>query len=124
MEIDGKKVLPIIPRDEYKVLYDHDWYDGPCSGMILWKDQKYWFFWIDEEEGARVAMAIQLSPEDLEKERVRHQSWVECCGNYCYDLPEGHQPTRPIEDYYTAYPVDSKSSQEEYIGKPVGIFYC
>lgn len=72
-----------------------------------------------DTEFGRAYVIVELSEKDFEAERVKHQLWVECCGNYCYDLPEDHKPTKPIELFYETYPPSKKEWNYVCTGKPV-----
>lgn len=120
-------LLPFLLRDEVTVLYECGYYDGPMDGMLLWNGKKYWFsMYRDYPPGTwafnyvgRTFVIIELTEEDYKTEAVKHQLWIECCGNYCYDLSPNHKPTKPLNLYYETYPPDR--SHENYVenGKPV-----
>lgn len=117
-------LLPWIEvHTEAKILYYSDYYDGPMTGMLLWNGKKYWFEMykhFDDWNAPRRYVVLEISEEDLQEEEARHQLWVECSGNYCFDFDvlSDHKPTKDIEVYYKTYPVDEA---EPMTGKPVAI---
>lgn len=94
--------------------YATDWYDGPISGKVLNEEgQIYWALMIDgqsptgDAEDRVRTYALYEMPEDWwQLENERHQLWLACCGNYCWDKPEGWTKIQPINDYYETYPPD------------------
>lgn len=112
--------LPWVDVDtEVTILYYDNYWDGPMSGMLIWNGQMYWF---DVYKGfanyhkTRRYVILELSEEELLFEEIRHQLWVECCGNNCFNLPKDYAPTKPIELFYKTYP---PSAQTRPSGKPI-----
>ena len=57
----------VINEQDYKILWANDWYDGPLSGMALFKDEKCYFF---------------LDDRTFEEETKRHKDY--CCTKDCH----------------------------------------
>ncbi len=49
-EVSSILKMPEILRSEVRWLNRHGYWDGIMSGVLLYKNKKYWFTWIDENE--------------------------------------------------------------------------
>ncbi len=114
--------LPQIDVEEITFFsYEHYW-DGPLSGMLIWNHQLYYFNTVSHNAAdwyKRVYVIFSLSKDSFEDWKIRHQLWKECSGNYCFDLPEGYKPIRPLADFYNAYPA---FVDKNLIGVPIASF--
>lgn len=52
--------LKEINREDTKLLFENDNWDGPICGLMLWYGEKAWFKWTDDEE-------IVLTQEQLQE---------------------------------------------------------
>lgn len=100
-----------------KWLYVVDYWDGPLSGMVQYKGESLWAHCLVDEPKPgggwhREFGLYRMPPGWRKKEAKRHKLWNECCGNYSYDLPKDHTPSRPIDDFYSQYP-PGKAKRED-----------
>lgn len=66
-------VIAQIPRDQVRLLWSDDWYDGPISGMAQVQGARYLFEMIDRdvhgaEEEHRKYWLIELNADQLNEE--------------------------------------------------------
>jgi hypothetical protein len=66
--------LPKIDKSEVKLLWHSDYWDGPTSGMLLYRGKKRWFQVCDESDDPglrdyyRRFLIVELSDRQLEEE--------------------------------------------------------
>ena len=76
--------------DDAYMLWHSDYYDGPLSGLAVYKGKKVWFQCIEWEDENLFNMRIfnlhELSKEELEEEERWHQFFCDNVGYHCnYD---------------------------------------
>lgn len=78
---DFKKILPRIKRKDVKLIFSSTHYDGPCSGMLWYQEQKYWFDIINSfEHWYRYFAIIKISEEEILKEETIHKLFQDKVG--------------------------------------------
>src|SRR5215207_5227193 len=81
-------LLPEIDRGEVKLLWHSDFWDGPTSGMLLYRGKKHWFQVCDESDDPdlqdyyRRFLIIELSDRQLEEEEYWHSLFREKVGTH------------------------------------------
>ena len=76
-----------IPRDQVRLLWSDDWYDGPISGMAEVQGARYFFEMIDpdalgEEEEHRKYWLIELNADQLNEEEQWHELFCRKVGTH------------------------------------------
>ena len=107
--------LPLLGNDDYTFLWISDYWDGPKSGMLLYKGREHWFETfreIDEEDSSvkwhRRFAVIPLTVEQLAREHEVHQDFQHYVGTH-WDLSnpdkERFHPDRPkpIAEHHLFY---------------------
>jgi hypothetical protein len=118
--------LPQIAAGDVALLWHDDFWDGPLSGVLLWRGERFWFQMREEYEppgdaGAepwpwyRRFLVIRLTPEQLREEEGWHELFTRCVGTHSDD-PDGRRETGAVHpkerwpEFYEAYnrrvPVD------------------
>lgn len=79
--------LEEIAYDDMRLLYHHDYKDGILSGMLKYKEQRYWFEWYkNEEEQKREFAILELTEEQFKEEDYWQKLYIEKIGtNTMYD---------------------------------------
>lgn len=101
-----------------KWLYVTDVYDGPMAGMVTHDGEMLWARWANEADydQQRIFELWRMPDAWMATEAEEHAAWNTCCGNYSFDLPEGHRPTRMLEDFYAKYPPGTRKGPSEVDG--------
>ena len=96
-------LTPTIERNEVKLLWASDYWDGPLSGMLEYKSQPYWFLLCAEgtdncaEESSQESnsdwyrrfMVVELSTAQLQDEEYWHELFKQKVGMHMdYDQDE------------------------------------
>lgn len=102
--------LSFLPTNSYRILWDDDYCDGPLSGMLEYKDEKFYFF-VYDSDFPRTYTVYKLSKEILEKEIYWHNLFKELVGDHC-DYHEGRRETLFSEKAHPNW-LDFYSKQEE-----------
>jgi len=124
---DNYRTLPQIPRADVTLLWYSDFWDGPITGLLLWRGERVWFQMIDEnaehEAWYRRFLLIRLSEQQLRDEVWWHELFRRHVGTHTdYDRAEGDPGTvRPREQWAAFYDPYSKRapldlSQNEVLG--------
>ena len=76
-----------IPREQVRLLWSDDWYDGPISGMAEFNGASYLFDLIDRdqlgaEQEVRAYWLIQLSDVQLNDEVQWHELFCQKVGTH------------------------------------------
>ncbi len=71
-----------IEFNEIKILWESDYYDGPLSGILLYKNQKYYFDLEDQNNTPglgwyRKFCIYTLTPEQLKTEEEKQKCFIE-----------------------------------------------
>ncbi len=97
-----------------KWLYVTNYWDGPLDGMVTHGGRLLWAHYSLKYNGG---FDLWHMPDAwMAEEAEQHSFWNECSGNYSYDLPEGHKPTRPFVDFHERYPPGSRKGPAEIDG--------
>lgn len=105
---------PRIDRAEVRLLWHADYYDGPKSGMLVYRGEECWFEVIDECEDPdadwyRRFVILRLSAEQLAEEKRWHELFREKVGGHTdYDDRGKRQvgllhPEEKWKEFYDAY---------------------
>ena len=80
----------LIKRKEIKLLWHEGFWDGPYSGMCMYKNEKYWFDIVkDRDFKSRVFKLIKPTKEQLEKMEYDHELFRKYVGTHTdYDENE------------------------------------
>ena len=87
-------------------VYIAGWWDGPLDGMVQTADgERLWATLVKENPpDPRIYDVYRMPADWMAAEVEKHKLWLECCGNFSYDKPKGWATTRPLKDFYDAYP--------------------
>ena len=109
---EGLCAVPQVSRDSVQLLWHHDFWDGPKSGLLLYKKERCWFACVAENEGEDPASwyrrfaIVQLSAQQLEEEERWHELFrrnVDWHNDYVKELPEWYEGLRPREQWQAFY---------------------
>jgi len=92
-DIDYKD-YPKLPEDDFKYLWDADWYDGPLSGVCLYKGREHWFHWIAESDntsGYRIYVIVELTDKEIEYYHYWHNLFLK------------HVENKPVHEHSLYY---------------------
>ena len=95
--LGGYLALPRIDRSSVRLLWSDEFWDGPCSGMLLFRGQQYWFQSIEENEGDgwfRRFLVVELSDAQLREECSWHDLFREKVGTHMDYDAEGNATLR------------------------------
>lgn len=110
--------LPIIPKAEWKFLWEDNSWDGPLSGILLYKSEMFYFMYYEDvrynpdtgEFGSRLYTVHRLTPDILEKQIYWNNLFKELVGEHCtygVDGKKHHEfdsNTNPKwQEFYTWY---------------------
>lgn len=78
---------PFIPRSAVRLLWHLDYYDGPMSGMLRYRDEELWFSTVTEARDFRSPWfrryaIVRLTPEELAEVRSQHELFRRCVGTH------------------------------------------
>jgi hypothetical protein len=111
---DGIQRAPRIDRAEVRLLWHADFWDGPHSGMLLYRAEECWFevFAESEDDAAgwyRRFAVLRLSLEQHAEELRWHELFRRCVGTHT-DYGESEQrpagalqPRERWAEFYDAY---------------------
>ena len=112
----------ILNHKDFKMLWANDWYDGPLSGMALYKNEKCFYFLEDilfEDVINRykwLYKVYKLTPEQINYEEEKQKCFVENVGSH-FDFTikeEIHYPKEKWSNYYSKYPETEVDVEENY----------
>lgn len=115
---------PRIDRAEVRLLWHDDFWDGPMSGMLLYRGQECWFQMVAESEDDasgwyRRFVVLQLSPEQHAEELRWHGLFQRSVGGHS-DYPEIGQraagDVRPREQWSAFYDSYRKRTPRDFSG--------
>lgn len=115
--VDGYLRVPQVERDEVRLLWYSDYWDGPQSGMLIFGGKQCWFEVVVENEDSldwnRRFAILTLSADQLADENRWHDLFHRCVGTHTdyteYDdqqdgPPEGIMRPRELHsEFYDAY---------------------
>lgn len=105
-----------LSRNEVRLLWYGDFWDGPINGLCLCGNVKCWFeMWNDEDRAIpdtthRRFLVRELSLQQLAEEERWHELFRQKVGTHC-DLDEAHPEVKSNElhrEFYEAYEQRSK----------------
>ena len=110
---DAYRQLPQIPRSDVQLLWHADYWDGPRSGLLLFRGQRCWFEVFaendDEDEPYvwwRRFAILRLTPDQLAEEEPWHALFREKVGTHTdYDATGARQKgeLRPQKEWWEFY---------------------
>lgn len=77
--------LPKVSRDDLRIVWQVDYWDGPRSGVMAYRDQMVWFEVFDEPDEPDVFrrfLLIALTPEQLAEERYWNELFRKKVGTH------------------------------------------
>ena|ERR1051325_2045953 len=108
-----------ISRNQVRLLWHCDFWDGPINGLCEFNSRKYWFTLLDDGEPdaldalPRKFALVELSPEQLADEERWHKLFREKVGTHC-DLEEPHPEVKPKESHREFYEAHEKRAKPDY----------
>ena len=111
---DGLRRAPRIDRSEIRLLWHADYWDGPKSGMLLYRGEECWFEVVaeadeDEDGWYRRFAVLRLTPEQRAEERQWHELFRRCVGRHTDYDESGRRALGALEprerwaEFYDAY---------------------
>lgn len=79
--------LPGVSPNEIEILYTDEIYDGPLSGLCLWRGQKYYFCSIEYSVDLAKPQSyflVRLTQEQLENDESLHEDYNKYITRYPY----------------------------------------
>lgn len=107
------------------MLWVHDYYDGPLSGMLVYNGRKCWYECCDMtgEGGGKAAWRYvirQLTDAQVAEEERWHALFVEHVGDHWTIHDHGERGTvRPVSEHAKFYDAYSKRAPVDYSGCPI-----
>jgi hypothetical protein len=117
--------FPRIDREALRMLWIHDYWDGPLSGMIVHDGKLRWFECCDlnpetRDVGARRFVVRDLAEEQIAEEERWHALFVEHVGDHWTVHGDGRRGTvKPPEEHAKFYEPYSKRSPPDYSTRPI-----
>lgn len=119
-----------VPRAEgVRLLWEHDYYDGPVSGLAEWRGEQWWFDVADPDGGwhrsdPRAYVLRRLTPEELAAEWAEHREFERLVGpEMCLDhegVPPRHdRPPQEAEASRASYHAEHPFREAPYRDRPV-----
>src|SRR6476469_3485249 len=115
-EADSLDKLEPIDRRELKLLWNHESWDGPISGMCLYRGEKCWFqMFMDPDDPeceklTRRYLLIELSNEQIEEQEYWQNLFLEKVGgNNVFDengirrTDRPKQPPQKRKEFYESF---------------------
>ena len=108
-----------INRDEVRLLWYADFWDGPINGLCLYNDKKYWFELMADSEDElpdttqRKFLVLELSRRQLTEEEHWHELFRRKVGTHC-DFEEPNPEVKPKETQREFYEEYGKRSKPDY----------
>lgn len=115
------RTLPFLPFADLTLLWHCDFWDGPQSGLLNWRGERYWFQ-VQEEyappEGDEAAypwyrrfLVIRLTEQQLRDKDEWHELFRRCVGTHTDYRPNGDgmrgvgvvRPREQWAEFYDAY---------------------
>lgn len=112
LQSDGHLLVPFAAKHDVRLLWHCDYWDGPRSGMLEYREERCWFELISENDDPdliqwyRRFAIIRLTSEQLAEEERWHELFRTNVGGHTdYDL-DGREPgkgLRPREEWHRYY---------------------
>jgi hypothetical protein len=111
---DGLQRAPRIDRAEVRLLWYCDFWDGPRSGMLVYRGEECWFEVVAENEGDLIGWyrrfaVLRLSHEQHAEEVRWHELFRRCVGRHTDFNASGRETLGTMEpkerhaEFYDAY---------------------
>lgn len=107
-DFDALRDLEEIEEDgqEFKMLWHHSYYDGPLSGVAMFREREHWFQCVLEGEvaramdghfiGGRVFAIVELTDEQIKELYTRHEAFERHVGTHTTYKYEGRKADREL----------------------------
>jgi hypothetical protein len=113
--------LPRIDRSEVRLLWHSGYWDGPTSGLCLYRGRRCWFEMCAEgDEGDdfyRRFLLLELTKEQLDEEEHWHELFCRKVGTHC-DHDDARGEVLPRESWHEFYDEHRKRGKVDYSGNP------
>jgi hypothetical protein len=108
--------LPRLSRDDVKVLWTVDFWDGMISGIVEYKSMAYWAqmchdYENDDQPFYRRYLVIELSDEEVAEERYWHKLFMEKVGTHPTDVKPKEIWNEFFEPYGKRNPLDLSNNE-------------
>jgi hypothetical protein len=109
---EGFRAVPQVSREDVRLLWHSDYWDGPRSGMLELNGERCWFQVIAENEDEdlhgwyRRFVVVRLTADQLAEEDRWHALFRENVGwhnDYVAGLPGRYEGLRPREQWQAFY---------------------
>jgi hypothetical protein len=125
--LDDLLTAPHIDRAEVQVLWHADYWDGPRSGMLLYRGEECWFEVVAESEDDaagwhRRFAILRLSPEQHAEELQWHELFREKVGGHTDYDAQGQRPVgalKPRERWHEFYDAYQQRTPPDFSGNEV-----
>ena len=105
-----------------RLLFHHDWWDGPISGLAEWQGREHWYqaTWdaeADDWAHPRTFVLRRLSDEEIAEEWRVHRAFEAYVGTiHCNHDGAAERVQRPQSEwpkFYEAFPVHAREHFED-----------
>lgn len=100
--------LEYIDSEDIYCLFSHGHYDGPASGVVLYKCEKYWAHCRYIDEYPRIFLMCKISEEDAKFMEEKSKNWATCSdeertaySKKGLEIERKLDSTEPIIGYFT-----------------------
>jgi hypothetical protein len=112
--------LPVLKRDDVRMLYHSDFWDHPRSGALEWGGKRYWFE--EAQWDSMVFDVLDLDAKSWAYEDEMHAAFREHVGDHCEVPPGPQKDWRGHHRFYDDprwFPADERP---EYTGTKVAVW--
>jgi len=100
--------LPRLGDNQLKILWAGGWYDGPESGILLYKGKKFYFTMCELlEDDTKILVLVDLSEEQLRREEHWHDLFVRKVGSHFTFCPTEAWPDliteETVKEFYESW---------------------
>jgi hypothetical protein len=74
--------LPQIAKHELRIMWQHDYWDRPLSGMIRYQDKPHWFYFVDDGKEPIRFILLEVSQEQYKEEHYWNELFREKVGTH------------------------------------------
>jgi len=117
--------MPRIHREALRMLWIHDYWDGPLTGMLVYDGKLRWFECCDvnpetSDVGARRFVVRDVAEEQIAEEERWHALFVEHVGDHWTVQGDDRPGTvKPAEEHAKFYGPYSKRAPSDYTTRPI-----
>jgi hypothetical protein len=111
--------LPELTSVDYQLLWHSGFWDGPTSGMLLYRGAKFWFEMLEQNPEPALGVwyrrfaVLQLSAQDMLKEEEVHEAFCRYVGTHCdYPDRESKSVIHPESEHHFFYDKYANHMQE------------